>query len=83
MRGKGAGGKNDRRKGEYRTEQNTYPPNRFARSTASSLENADSSPVNTNDNPARQSGEAGSGTALEPGATGPARRAALMAAQLR
>lgn len=64
------------------TGDNTYPPNRFAKSTASSLENADSSPVNTNDKPAKQSGEAGSGTAFEPGAAGPARRAAFMAAQL-
>lgn len=59
-----------------------YPPNRFASSIASSREKLLSSPVKTKDKPARQFGEAGSGTCFEPGALGPAALAALEAAQL-
>lgn len=61
--------------------QRTHPPNRFARSMASSLENALSSPVKTKDRPAKQFGSLGRGTSFEPGAEGPA-AFATFAAQL-
>ena len=61
--------------------QDTYPPNRFAMSEASSREKLLNSPVKTKAKPKRQLGEA-SGTCLEPGATGPAIFAAFAAAQL-
>lgn len=59
-----------------------HPPNRLARSVASSRENALSSPVKTNASPARQLGSAASGIAFEPGAAGPAATFAAFAAQL-
>jgi hypothetical protein len=64
------------------SERNTYPPNRFAISMASSREKLDSSPVKTNERLRRQF-KAPSGSVLEPGADGPASLAALAAAQLK
>ena len=59
----------------------TRPPNLFARSTASSRVRLESSPVKTKARPARQLGSP-SGIGFEPGAEGPASRAALAAIQL-
>ena len=61
----------------------THAQNRLARSMASSREKAESSPVKTKDNPARQSGAAAAGMGFEPGLDGPANLAALTAAQLQ
>lgn len=60
----------------------THPPNRFAKSIASSLEKLLSSPVKTKASPSRQLDDFGSGTCFEPGADGPANFAAFAAAQL-
>lgn len=60
----------------------TNPPLRLASSIASSREKLLSSPVKTNERPARQSGAAARGTGFDPGADGPASFAALEAAQL-
>lgn len=60
----------------------TYPPNRFAISMISSLENEVSSPVNTSDRPERALGSAVGDTSFDPGAEGPAASFAALAAQL-